>query len=77
MSYFLILITIYIQRALIKDKAPDMTKVFIRKAIATRSRLENEFHRKRTKENICWCLRNNTMVVVDCTKRKERNFKII
>ena len=46
------------------------TSKALRKAIATRSRLENIFHRKRTRIG-------REIIVVDCIKRKERNFIVI
>ena len=57
------------------NEAPYMTKA-LRKAIASRSRLENTFHLVRTKESR-ELFKKQKVIVVYCTKRKERNFIII
>ena len=48
----------------------------LRKAIVTRSRLENKFHRKRS-EDRKGAFKKQKNIVVDCIKRKERNFIVI
>ena len=57
------------------NEAPFTSKA-LRKAIATRSRLENIFHRKRT-EDSKRSFKKQKIIVVDCIKRKERYFIII
>ena len=57
------------------NDAPYMTKA-LRKAIATRSRLENVYTKK-VRRKVRQHLRNIKTIVVDCTKRRDKNFILI